>query len=77
MGKRDKLKVYRDILKACERGERKTRIMYRSNLTTRMLNGYLGKLEEAGLVRIEEGSRIYRLTEEGKFFLKILEKFCP
>ena len=55
----------------------KTRIMYKSNLTTRMLNYYLGKLEEAGLVRVEEGSKTYRLTEEGKFFLRILEKLCP
>jgi len=76
MGRRSSFEVFKDILKACD-GEKKTRIMYRANLTTRMLNYYLGKLEEVGLIRVEEGSKIYRLTEEGKFLLKILEKLCP
>lgn len=73
MKRRNKIGVLRDILKACK-GEKKTRIMHKANVDSRMLNHYLKKFEEVGLIRVEEGSKIYKLTEEGKSFLSILEK---
>jgi len=72
--RRDKIAIYRDVLKACMEGERKTRISYKAGIEFRRLNSILEKLIDAGLIEVQSGSVIYKITEEGKIFLKILEK---
>ena len=60
-------------------GLRKTRIMYRCNLSSRQLKVYLKLLSEKGFLSVcsfdsanesSESFEVYRVTEEGLSFLK-------
>ena len=69
MGKnRDRLSIIADVLEAAKSGACKTHIMFRANLSFRLLEKYLAVALDAGFVRFE-GSR-YELTEDGQAFLK-------
>lgn len=71
--KRSELEILRDILDLARRGERKTRIMYRANLSYDMLNRYLGFLvTRRFLVPTESGS--FRVTDAGHVFLSDVER---
>ena len=73
--RRDQLEVIADILRAALKGASKTRIMYRANLNFSRVNRYLAELLEMGLVSLEKapgGGTIYRTTEDGKTFLRIV-----
>jgi len=67
---RNKLHIIADILKAAENGSKKTRIMYLANLSYHLLEKYLVKVIQAGLLR--HNGELYELTEKGRIFL---EKF--
>jgi len=67
---RSKLYIIADILKAAENGSKKTRIMYLANLSYQLLEKYLWKVINAGLM--EHNGEHYVLTEKGRIFL---EKF--
>lgn len=64
-----------DILKAIASGtERPTHIMYKANLSWKVMQQYMRTLETQGIVvpNEEMGRRIYRLSEKG---FKLLEQF--
>ena len=71
MGKyRGRLQIIADILSVVSDndGARKTRIMYRANLSYKLLMRYLGEVLDAGLVRFRDDD-CYELTGKGKEFL--------
>jgi len=69
--RRDKLEITRDILNVSKDGIRKTHIMYQANLSFKLLEAYVNRLVEQGLLRIVENPyRTYTTTEKGIEFLK-------
>ncbi len=52
----------------------KTRLMYGSFLSFAQINEYLGFLLANELIKKEEGTRMYSLTEKGMRFLHIYEE---
>lgn len=77
--KRDKLDITIDILKALsdKMGRlKKTRLLYKANLSHSLLNRFLDALEKEGSLYVEKkGSNIFvNLTEEGYKKLHELQK---
>jgi len=69
MGKyRDRLQIIADILSVVREGARKTHVMYRANLSYRLLSRYLTEVLECGLVSLDKEDR-YKLTRRGQNFL--------
>ncbi len=68
--------IMASILKETRRPSRKTRIMYRSNLSFRQLKVYLKLLVEEGFLEaipIEEGKTVaegFQTTDKGRSFLR-------
>ena len=60
------------ILQAATTGATKTRIMYSAYLSYAQVKEYLSFLLERDLVRYEEGSGLYKLSERG---MKVLEAY--
>ncbi len=76
--KRDRLSIVADILEVANSGSSKTRIMFRANLSFRLLEKYLDVVVRSGFVELQDGK--YTLTERGRGFLvryrKIHERFA-
>ncbi len=66
---RNKLQIIAEILETIKDGARKTHIMYRANLSYKLLCKYLGDVLECEFARIEDGDR-YVVAPRGKRFLK-------
>ena len=61
------------ILENSNESSRKTRIIYRCNLSLAQFNLYKDCLVEAGLLKVstrEDGAEIFETTEKGKEFLR-------
>jgi predicted transcriptional regulator len=61
------------ILRASLNGATKTRIMYGAYLSYAQVKEYLSFLLERDLIAYEEGSGLYRLTENGMKLLRVYE----
>jgi predicted transcriptional regulator len=72
---RGKLDIIADILSVASRNARKTQIMYQANLSYKVLRKYLSEILGAQLVRFEDESRLFLLTEKGREFLEAYEKY--
>ncbi len=74
--KRDRLEIIHDILEVIrDRGPnvKSTHIMYKSNLSHKMLTDYLTELIEKEFILLQEdkkGKKIYRLSNKGYGYLK-------
>jgi predicted transcriptional regulator len=64
------VEIIADILNIVGDGARKTQIMYKGNLSYKLLTRYLREVIGAGLVCAGERANIYQLTEKGKIFLR-------
>lgn len=69
------MEIIADILNIARDGARKTQIMYKGNLSYKLLSSYLREVIGAGLVCVGERSNIYQLTEKGKMFLRDFEDY--
>ena len=65
--RRGELDIISDILEMAEGGAKKTHLVYRANLNSKVLKRYLRKLFEYGFIRIE--GRFYVTTKKGAEFL--------
>jgi len=71
---RNKFQITQAILEVAREGAGKTRIMYRANLSFKLLEDYLGALVRSGLLKVKEGERKMFLTSErGLQFLREFE----
>ena len=73
--RRSRMETMCDILVTIAAGtEKPTHIMYKANLSWRIMQQYMRALETQGLVvaQDDEGKRVYHLTEKG---FKLLEQF--
>lgn len=59
------------ILQATRSGATKTKIMYKAYLSYTQVKEYIAFLLENNLIKYEEGSQIYRITEKGLHFLQV------
>ena len=71
---RSRTEIVSIILEVASHGATKTRIMYDAYLSYTQLIDYLSFLTENKMIKRQEGTEIYRLTEKGhKFYLKCKE----
>ena len=68
---RSRTEIVEMILQAARAGATKTKIMYKAYLSYTQVKEYLSFLLENDLVRYEEGSQVYRITEKGLHFLQV------
>ena len=61
------------ILQAAMNGATKTRIMYGAYLSYAQVKEYLNFMTEKDLIRYEEGSQLYKLTQKGVQLLHVYE----
>ena len=66
---RSRLEIIADVLDVVRGGAKKTRIMYKANLSYQLLTRYLEDVMNMGLVRTEDEG-LYELTEKGFGFLQ-------
>lgn len=72
---RKKMDIIADILHIAETFVKKTQIMFRANLSYKVLQKYLAELTEASLISYEDDKRCYILTNKGRKFLDIYEEY--
>jgi predicted transcriptional regulator len=72
---RGRLDIIVDILSVASQNAKKTQIMYKANLSYKVLQRYLAEVTEAALIRFESKTRCYVLTEKGKTFLEEYRKY--
>jgi len=72
MAKRVNLEIMAEILSFCEKPQNKTKVMYKTNLSWRMLQKYLTQLQSLGLLEVHHSSVRYATTIKG---LKFIEKW--
>ncbi|UCE44148.1 MAG: hypothetical protein JSV57_01260 [Candidatus Bathyarchaeota archaeon] len=71
---RTRLEIVRDLLQAGSEKSRKTRIMYRVNLSYHLMQKYLGRILESGLMECVDES-FYVITQRGKEFLQMYNDY--
>ena len=70
-GRRDPISLYADILRAIGSGARKSRIVYRANLSFGRCKRYLDDLLGMGLIEVKARSPpTWTVTERGHEFLE-------
>ncbi|UCC33947.1 MAG: winged helix-turn-helix domain-containing protein, partial [Candidatus Bathyarchaeota archaeon] len=75
MGKyRDKLQIIAEILSIASEGARKTRIMYKANLSYSLLCRYLADVMDSGLLGCSDGE-LYVVTPKGREFLNMYGEY--
>ena len=70
MGKRDRLEIIAAILDLCSKPRSKTRVMYGTNLSWKMLQQYLAHMQSQGLLEVKDDSSKYVTTDRGQDFLE-------
>jgi predicted transcriptional regulator len=73
--RRDSTEITYSILKSVVGGQKKTRIMYRSDLNHKQLNLYLEALAGAELLGFQPTGRFYFATERGLEFTRAFEHY--
>jgi len=68
--KRDRVEIIAEILGLCLEPRSKTRVMYGTNLSWKMLQNYLSHLQERGLLEAQNNSTKYLTTERGRDFVE-------
>jgi len=74
---RSRINIVACILEKCNPESRKTRIIYKCNLSLPQFNIYTKCLNEGGLLRIyteNNGTEFFETTKEGKEFLEDYKK---
>jgi predicted transcriptional regulator len=66
---RSRTEIVAMILQSARIGATKTKIMYKAYLSYTQLKEYLKFLQDNNLIKYEEGTSIYRVTEKGRHFL--------
>jgi predicted transcriptional regulator len=67
--KRDRVEIMAEILGLCAKPKTKTRVMYGTNLSWKMLKHYICYMQEHGLLEEQETSTKFVTTERGKEFV--------
>jgi predicted transcriptional regulator len=71
---RSRTEIVSLILDSVREGATKTKIMYKAYLSYTQLKEYLAYMGESGLIRYEEGTQVYRITEKGMKVMHLYEE---
>ncbi|UCE15558.1 MAG: DUF4364 domain-containing protein [Candidatus Bathyarchaeota archaeon] len=72
MAQRNSLEIVAEILSLCKQPQTKTRVLYGTNLSYKMLQKYLSQLQSRGHLEIHHSVTKYVTTRKG---LKFLDKW--
>lgn len=67
---RSRTQIMAEILSLCRQPQTKTRVMYQTNLSTKMLKEYLTVLQSTGLLEIHHSITKYAATQKGRRFVE-------
>ena len=67
---RNKLQIIAEILEIVRGGAKKTHIMYKANLSYKLLCKYLEEVLKCGLVRVDRKEDCYTVAPKGEKFLQ-------
>jgi predicted transcriptional regulator len=68
--KRDHLEIMAEILSLCKQPQTKTRVMYGTNLSYKMLQRYLSELQSRGFLEVHHSLTKYVASRKGLNFLE-------
>ena len=68
--RRDRIEIMAEILGLCLKPRTKTRIMYGTNLSWKMLQHYLSCMQEHMLLEVHDNSTKYVTTKRGRDFVE-------
>ena len=68
---RSRTEIVEMILQATRSGATKTKIMYKAYLSYTQVKEYLSFMLENDLIKYEEGTQLYRVSEKGLHFLQV------
>ncbi|MEM1582450.1 MAG: winged helix-turn-helix domain-containing protein [Candidatus Bathyarchaeia archaeon] len=74
---RSRIDIIACILENSNDGARKTRLIYKCNLSFSQFNHYKDCLVDSGLLRVsnnEDGTEVFEVTERGREFLRDYKK---
>lgn len=74
MKNRSRTEIVSNILDAANGGATKTKIMYTAFLSYNQLKEYLSVLIENNLIEYFEGTKKFKTTEKGLYFLKMFNE---
>ena len=72
---RDKYDIIADILKIAKGKAKKTQIMYRANLSYKVLKKYLNEITQASLISYKNVDHSYSLTSKGQKYLVLYGEY--
>ena len=72
---RGKFDIIADILKIAKGNAKKTQIMYRANLSYKVLKKYLKEITQASLVSYKAEDHSYTLTRKGQKYLVLYREY--
>ncbi|NIR87535.1 hypothetical protein GWO13_08265 [Candidatus Bathyarchaeota archaeon] len=67
---RDSFEIIAEILSLCKEPQTKTRVMYGTNLSYKMLQRHLSKLQSQGFLEVHHSLTKYVTTQKGLDFLQ-------
>jgi predicted transcriptional regulator len=70
--RRDRHKIFAEIMEFAKESQLKTRIMYMVNLSYTQVNEYLSELTKIGFLRTyrEDGKKYYETTTKGNLYIE-------
>jgi predicted transcriptional regulator len=74
MKNRSRTEIISMILNSVNSGATKTKIMYKAYLSYAQLKEYLVLMEKNELIRYEDGTQVYRITEKGIKLMRLCEE---
>jgi len=66
---RSRTEIAAMILQSARTGATKTKIMYKAYMSYTQVKEYLRFLQESDLIKYEQGTQLYKVTEKGMHFL--------
>jgi predicted transcriptional regulator len=70
------LDIIADILTVASHDAKKTQIMYKANLSYKVLQKYLTEITDASLVYYKEDRQLYSLTTKGQAYLDAYKEYA-
>jgi len=67
---RDHLEIMAEILSLCKQPQTKTKVMYGTNLSYKMLQRYLSELQSEGFLEVHHSLTKYVTSQKGLNFLE-------
>ncbi|HJT09547.1 MAG TPA: winged helix-turn-helix domain-containing protein [Candidatus Nitrosotalea sp.] len=71
---RSRTEIVAMILQAARTGATKTKIMYKAYLSYTQVKEYIKFLQDNSLIKYEEGTQLFRVTEKGRNFLQAYDE---